>query len=167
MNWALIILLKGSTTRQWTNYFTLDAITDIGLSQSLGLLDRGNDRVTAQRPDGSTFETDIRQALYPTARKQSLLLWSYDHYKLLDKISNIVDTADVNKDLKGVPPSTSPLFLCIFNGSSFELMSLCLRCQWLYSSWNVAGWPSTVSEKDGLGGIRGQEIDYIHCEVEM
>ncbi|KAI1130801.1 cytochrome P450 [Nemania abortiva] len=76
--------------RQWTNYFTLDAITDIGLSQSLGLLDRGNDRVAAQRPDGSTFEVDIRQALYPTARKQSLLIWSYDYYKLLNKISNII-----------------------------------------------------------------------------
>ncbi|KAI0973723.1 cytochrome P450 [Xylaria arbuscula] len=76
--------------RQWTNYFTLDAITDIGLSESLGLLDRGNDTVTARRPDGTTYEVDIRQALYPTARKQSLLIWSYENYKLLDKISNLI-----------------------------------------------------------------------------
>ncbi|KAI3334732.1 cytochrome P450 [Ustulina deusta] len=76
--------------RQWTNYFTLDAITDIGLSKSLGLLDRGNDTVTARRPDGTTFEVNIRESLYPTARKQSLLIWSYQHYKLLYKLSNII-----------------------------------------------------------------------------
>ncbi|KAF2963093.1 hypothetical protein GQX73_g10485 [Xylaria multiplex] len=76
--------------RQWTNYFTLDAITDIGLSESLGLLDRGHDIVTARRPDGTTFETHIRGALYPTARKQSLLIWSYQYYKLLDRLSNII-----------------------------------------------------------------------------
>ncbi|KAI0858975.1 cytochrome P450 [Xylaria cubensis] len=76
--------------RQWTNYFTLDAITDIGLSESLGLLDRGHDVVTATRPDGTTFQTNIRGALYPTARKQSLLIWSYQYYKLLDRMSNII-----------------------------------------------------------------------------
>ena len=76
--------------RGWTNFFTLDAITDIGLSDSLGLLDKGHDRVTGQRLDGSTYETNLRQALYPNARKQSLLVWSYDHYGLLDKISNVI-----------------------------------------------------------------------------
>ncbi|GAW18717.1 hypothetical protein ANO14919_081980 [Xylariales sp. No.14919] len=76
--------------RQWTNYFTLDAITDIGLSESLGLLDQGHDIVTARGRDGTTFEADIRQSLYPTARKQSLLIWSYGHYKLLDRLSNII-----------------------------------------------------------------------------
>ncbi|KAH8669100.1 cytochrome P450 [Xylariales sp. PMI_506] len=76
--------------RMWTNFFSLDAIADIGISEKLGLLDRGNDRVVAQNKDGSTFEADLRQCLYPTARKQSLLLWSYDYYKFLDKLSNII-----------------------------------------------------------------------------
>ncbi|POR35605.1 Uncharacterized protein TPAR_04203 [Tolypocladium paradoxum] len=76
--------------RSWINFFSLDAIADIGLSEQLGLLDQGHDRVVAQRPDGSTFEVGLRECLYPTARKQSLLLWSYDYYKFLDKISNIL-----------------------------------------------------------------------------
>ncbi|KAF6806240.1 Benzoate 4-monooxygenase 4 [Colletotrichum sojae] len=75
--------------RKWTNFFTLDAIADIGLSERLGLLDRGHDRVTAQRKDGSTWEVGLRDSLYPTARKQSLLVWPYEHYKLIDKLSNI------------------------------------------------------------------------------
>lgn len=76
--------------RAWVNFFSLDAIADIGLSERLGFLDQGSDRVVAQRKDGTTFETDLRQCLYPTARKQSLLVWSYDNYKFLDKLSNLI-----------------------------------------------------------------------------
>ncbi|KAH8683564.1 cytochrome P450 [Ilyonectria robusta] len=76
--------------RAWTNFFSLDAIADIGLSERLGLLDQGHDRVVAQEKDGSLFETNLRQCLYPTARKQAHLLWSYQNYKLLDKISNVI-----------------------------------------------------------------------------
>ncbi|KAJ3579579.1 hypothetical protein NPX13_g989 [Xylaria arbuscula] len=76
--------------RQWTNYFTLDAITDIGLSESLGLLDQGHDMVTAMRPDGTTYKADIRESLYPNARKQAHLIWSYDYYKLLNKLVDII-----------------------------------------------------------------------------
>ncbi|RSL58996.1 hypothetical protein CEP54_007459 [Fusarium duplospermum] len=73
--------------RAWTNFFTLDAIADIGLSERLGFLDQGNDRVIGQGKDGSQY---VRECLYPTARKQSLLLWSYDHYKFIDKLSNLI-----------------------------------------------------------------------------
>ncbi|KAM5345984.1 hypothetical protein ACJ41O_011845 [Fusarium nematophilum] len=76
--------------RAWTNFFSLDAIADIGLSERLGLLDRGHDRVEAQKKNGTTFEANLRECLYPTARKQSLLVWSYENYKLIDKISNMV-----------------------------------------------------------------------------
>ncbi|KAJ9157674.1 Benzoate 4-monooxygenase 4 [Pleurostoma richardsiae] len=76
--------------RGWTNFFTLDAIADIGVSERLGFLDQGHDRVVAQRTDGSLFEVNLRDALYPNARKQSHLVWSYSHYKLLDKLVNII-----------------------------------------------------------------------------
>ncbi|KAH6896533.1 cytochrome P450 [Thelonectria olida] len=76
--------------RAWTNFFSLDAIADIGLSERLGLLDQGHDRVMAQEKDGSLFETNLRECLYPTARKQAHLLWSYDNYKLVDKLSNMI-----------------------------------------------------------------------------
>jgi cytochrome P450 len=76
--------------RAWTNFFSLDAIADIGLSERLGLTDQGHDRVVAQNKDGSLFEADLRECLYPTARKQAHLIWSYDTYALLDKVSNII-----------------------------------------------------------------------------
>lgn len=76
--------------RAWFNFFSLDAILDIGLSSRLGFLDQGHDKCLAQRKDGTTFETNLRECLYPTARKQSWLIWSYDHYKVLDKISNLI-----------------------------------------------------------------------------
>lgn len=76
--------------RAWTNFFTLDAIADIGLSEKLGFLDQGSDRIVARRLDGSKYECDFRPALYQTARKQSLLIWSYKWYSLINTISNII-----------------------------------------------------------------------------
>ncbi|CAJ0547156.1 Ff.00g017830.m01.CDS01 [Fusarium sp. VM40] len=76
--------------RAWSNFFSLDAIADIGLSETLGLLDRGHDRVEAQETCGRVYETNLRECLYPTARKQSYLIWTYDYYNLLNKISNII-----------------------------------------------------------------------------
>lgn len=76
--------------RAWTNFFTLDAIADIGLSEKLGLLDNGNDMVIAQRRDGTTYTTSLREALYPTARKQSLIVWNYEWYPILDKLVNVI-----------------------------------------------------------------------------
>ncbi|KAJ4249055.1 hypothetical protein NW762_012387 [Fusarium torreyae] len=76
--------------RAWSNFFSLDAIADIGLSEKLGLLDRGHDRVEAQETCGTVYEANLRECLYPTARKQSYLLWTYDHYKLLNKLSNVI-----------------------------------------------------------------------------
>ncbi|KAN0099555.1 putative cytochrome P450 monooxygenase [Hyaloscypha variabilis] len=76
--------------RAWTNFFTLDAIADIGLSERLGFLDQGNDICTAQRMDGSTYEVGFRDALYKNTYKQSLLIWDYDWYPFLNKIVDIV-----------------------------------------------------------------------------
>ncbi|KAL2824649.1 cytochrome P450 [Aspergillus cavernicola] len=76
--------------RAWTNFFSLDAITDIGLSESLGFLDQGNDMCTAERKDGTTYLTSLREALYPTARKQSYLVWNYAWYPTINKLANII-----------------------------------------------------------------------------
>lgn len=93
--------------RKWTNFFTLDAIADIGLSDKLGFLDRGHDRVTGRRTDGSTYECDFRPALYNTARKQSLLIWPYDWYPLINKLSNIIPfykrMSEYANEWEGVP----------------------------------------------------------------
>jgi cytochrome P450 len=73
--------------REWTNFFTIDAIADIGLSERLGFLDRGNDQCMARRTDGSTYEVSFRTSLYNNTRKQSLLVHSYKWYKTLDKLT--------------------------------------------------------------------------------
>ncbi|KAJ5251134.1 hypothetical protein N7489_001544 [Penicillium chrysogenum] len=76
--------------RAWTNFFTLDAIADIGLSEKLGFLDSGTDLCIAERKDGSTYETNLREALYPTARKQSLIVWNYEWYPIVNKLVNVI-----------------------------------------------------------------------------
>lgn len=76
--------------RSWTNFFTLDAIASIGLSENLGLLDNGHDIVTAERKDGTTYQTSLREALYPNARKQSYILWDYRWYPLLNKLVDVI-----------------------------------------------------------------------------
>lgn len=57
--------------RNWTNFFALDAIADIGPSEKLEFLDQGDSMVLARKTDGVTYECDLRPALYQTARKQS------------------------------------------------------------------------------------------------
>ncbi|KAK5129253.1 hypothetical protein LTR08_003718 [Meristemomyces frigidus] len=67
--------------RSWTNFFSLDAIADIGLSKRLGFIDNGHDRCLAMRPDGTTFEANYRESLYANSRAQSVLAWTYRWYK--------------------------------------------------------------------------------------
>ena len=75
--------------RPWTNYFTLDAISDIGLSSTLGFLDQGNDLTLAARPDGSTHYVHFRECLYANSRATSVFAYSYDFYKHLASLSKI------------------------------------------------------------------------------
>jgi cytochrome P450 len=79
--------------RAWTNYFTIDAIADIGLSEKLGFLDAGNDSCTAERMDGTLYTVpSYRECLHATARAQSNLVWGYDWYPFLVELSKIVST---------------------------------------------------------------------------
>ena len=76
--------------RMWSNLFTIDAIANIALSERLGFLDQGSDLVTAEHMDGTLHKVNYRQCLHATARAQAQLVWSYDWYKTLIKISKIV-----------------------------------------------------------------------------
>lgn len=75
--------------RGWSNFLTLDVIADIGLSEKLGFLDTGSDVCIAERKDGSTYNVNLREALYPNAHKQSLILWNYDWYSTLNKLVDV------------------------------------------------------------------------------
>ena len=76
--------------RVWTNFFSLDAILDIGLSETHGFLDRGHSRITARRTDGTQYECDYRDCLYQSLRKVSLLVWPYAWYRFISKLADIV-----------------------------------------------------------------------------
>ena len=73
--------------RPWANYFTLDAIADIGLSHRLYFLDNASDRTTAVHPDGSTYEVNFRECLYANSRATSVFCYTYDFYKWAAKVT--------------------------------------------------------------------------------
>jgi hypothetical protein len=66
--------------RTWANFFSLDAIADIGLSYKLGFLLQGTDRCTSLRPDGTTYQVNYRECLYANSRAQSVLAQTYRWY---------------------------------------------------------------------------------------
>lgn len=76
--------------RSWTNFFTLDAIADIGLSERLGFLDTGDDLVTAESMDGKLYQVNYRTCLHSTARAQAGSVWSYEWFPFLVKLSKII-----------------------------------------------------------------------------
>lgn len=78
--------------RDWANFFSLDAIADIGLSERLGFLDQGHDLVTAERMDGTLHKVNYRACLHATASAQARLIWAYEWYPLLTKVSKLIPT---------------------------------------------------------------------------
>ncbi|KAI1079519.1 cytochrome P450 [Whalleya microplaca] len=62
--------------RAWANFFTLDAIADIGLSERLGFLDQGHDLVRAESMDGTVHEVNYRACLHGNAKAQSTIVWA-------------------------------------------------------------------------------------------
>ncbi len=76
--------------RSYSNFFTLDAIADIGLSERLCFLDQGHDLVTAERMDGTLYQVNYRECLHATARAQAGLVWAYEWFPILAKISKLV-----------------------------------------------------------------------------
>lgn len=76
--------------RAYSNFFTLDAIADIGLSERLGFLDQGHDLCTAETMDGRLYKINYRKCLHATARAQSVLVWAYEWFPAISKISKLV-----------------------------------------------------------------------------
>ncbi|KAL9094741.1 MAG: hypothetical protein Q9165_003012 [Trypethelium subeluteriae] len=81
----------------WANYFAVSAIANIGLSEDLGFLEQGSDLITSESPDGALKKVYFKECLSATAWAQSSLVWSYDWYHSLRKISNLVSSIYQNK----------------------------------------------------------------------
>ncbi|KAL3450522.1 cytochrome P450 [Aspergillus insuetus] len=71
--------------RAWSNFFTMDAIADIGLSASLGFLDQGDDMTTSETLDGTTSRVSYRDCLHSQLTALSQLVWAYKWHKSLCK----------------------------------------------------------------------------------
>lgn len=76
--------------RAWANFFSLDAIADIGLSERLGFLDQGTDLCTAEKLDGTLHKVNYRVSLHSTAQAQIEIVWPYKWYKFNEKFSRYV-----------------------------------------------------------------------------
>ncbi|CAM1506349.1 Fc.00g059900.m01.CDS01 [Cosmosporella sp. VM-42] len=66
--------------RKYTNFFTIDAIADIGLSEHLGFLDSGTDECVGERTDGMLHNVNFRAALHNMAIAQACIVWAYPWY---------------------------------------------------------------------------------------
>ncbi|KAI6818551.1 cytochrome protein [Hortaea werneckii] len=73
--------------RKFANFFSLDAIADIGLSKRLGFLDNADDRCLSMASDGSTHYCQYRQCLYANSRLMSVLGNTYRWFPHLCSLS--------------------------------------------------------------------------------
>ncbi|KAB2571862.1 Benzoate 4-monooxygenase [Lasiodiplodia theobromae] len=73
--------------RRWTNFFTMDAIVDIGLSERLGCLDRGDDVVASEAVDGKITMVPYIDAVQGQLTAQSHLVWAYGWYRALHRLA--------------------------------------------------------------------------------
>jgi benzoate 4-monooxygenase len=74
---------------QWVNLFTIEAINSIALSSDLGLLEKGNDLVTAQRTDGTTYQARYRKSQNQGAYATSHFVWDYQNFRLFVCLSKL------------------------------------------------------------------------------
>ncbi|KAF9888546.1 hypothetical protein FE257_008477 [Aspergillus nanangensis] len=78
--------------RAWSNFFTMDAIADIGLNFPLGFLEQGDDITISESLDGTTRLVSYRECLHSQITAQSHLVWSYGWYSSLVKWSRRLPT---------------------------------------------------------------------------
>ncbi|OAP60976.1 hypothetical protein AYL99_05980 [Fonsecaea erecta] len=72
--------------RKWTNLFTVEAIADIALSEHLGMLEAGHDKVLALEKNGMTREVSFIASLHGLGRSIAPIVWSSRAYGLLKRV---------------------------------------------------------------------------------
>lgn len=76
--------------RKYSNFSSIDAIVDIGISEKLDMLVRGDDTCSAERMDGTMHEVHFREALHSLAHAQVCLVWAYPWYKFNTFLSKLI-----------------------------------------------------------------------------
>ncbi|KAJ5475337.1 hypothetical protein N7539_008403 [Penicillium diatomitis] len=75
--------------RNWTVLFTATAIASIGLSEDLGFLNEGSDKVISESKDGTTKEVSFRECHAATSRASYELVCAYDWFQALKLILDL------------------------------------------------------------------------------
>ncbi|KAL4801077.1 cytochrome P450 [Aspergillus venezuelensis] len=73
--------------RSWTNHFTVAAMANIGLSEDLGFLEQGNDKVRSESMDGVTKQVSFRECREASGTLSYRLIWAYDWYHVIKRLS--------------------------------------------------------------------------------
>jgi cytochrome P450 len=79
--------------RNWTVLWTAAAIANIGLSEDLGFLDEGSDTVKSESKDGTVKNVSFRECHTATQRVSYQLVWSYDWFKTLRRLSKVFSSS--------------------------------------------------------------------------
>ncbi|KAJ6027686.1 uncharacterized protein N7446_003718 [Penicillium canescens] len=79
--------------RNWTVLWTAAAIANIGLSEDLGFLNEGSDTVKSESKDGTVKNVSFRECHTATQRVSYQLVWSYDWFKTLRRLSNAISSS--------------------------------------------------------------------------
>ncbi|KAL4919527.1 cytochrome P450 [Aspergillus aurantiobrunneus] len=75
--------------RAWTNHFTVAAIANIGLSEDLGFLEQGGDRVLSESMDGKVKQVSFRECREASGAVTYRLVWAYDWFPTLKRLSKV------------------------------------------------------------------------------
>ncbi|KAJ5669573.1 hypothetical protein N7462_010643 [Penicillium macrosclerotiorum] len=78
--------------RNWTVLFASTAIANIGLSEDLGFLNEGSDKVPSESKDGTVKEVSFRECHAATGRVSYQLVWAYDWFKTLKRVSKSISS---------------------------------------------------------------------------
>lgn len=78
--------------RKWSNLFTVDAIADIGLSETLGMLTNGNDILRIDTIDGSNQSLSFIESLHGGNRAASIIVWATESYHILKPLTNMISS---------------------------------------------------------------------------
>ncbi|GMG31422.1 unnamed protein product [Aspergillus oryzae] len=100
--------------RMWTNLYTIAAIANIGLSEDIRFLDQGNDIISSEAKDGTVKKVHFRDCLYANASATSTLVWTYDWYEALVRVSKLVSSTimmNAGSDTTGISLNNVMLLL--------------------------------------------------------
>lgn len=74
----------------WVNLFTIEAINYLALSSQFGLLESGDDWVTAELKDGTLYKARYRKSQNTSAFATSHFVWDYDNFHALVWLSKLL-----------------------------------------------------------------------------